>query len=209
LIWWLLLCNGRPLRHTDSHDGGHERGAKTSKALDKLTGQTQEYQQALGKTNAAGKADVAMSGQVATATEKLGVKKKELKEILHKLGAEFPLVAEAAKTFLNPLTAAVSIAAIYIQKLARDIKQMQESLEISEWEGYGRVIAEQKKSFEQAALGAESFKRQLKSVKDAATTASEASEKLMTIHKAMLNTRGATGRSPQGLGHRTGEGGHG
>lgn len=135
------------------------------------------------------KEEVEAATKTAEGTEKVLGKKKDLKEILHKLGEQFPVAAAAAKSFLNPLTAAVVLASIYIQKLSKDIENLHANIETSEWEGYGKVVEAQKKSFEDAALGAASFARQLHSVQVAAQSASDQAEKLMQIHKAQLSAQ--------------------
>ena len=85
-----------------------------------------------------GEADVKAAEESAKGTEKEIVSKHELRHIVNHIAREFPLLGEAAKLAMNPIVALTLLAVETFQKLGEEIKETQELLEASDWEGYAR-----------------------------------------------------------------------
>jgi hypothetical protein len=119
----------------------------------------------------------------------LSLKKGELSKVVGQLGRQFPLAGQAARLMLNPMLAGATLAIGLFAKLREGIKQFEASLELTAWENYGKVTEAKREQFAAAAQGAAEFARQMERIKAATETASEASEKLLTVHKAQQSAQ--------------------
>jgi hypothetical protein len=113
--------------------------------------------------------------------------KQDLKGALGQLGREFPVLGAAGRLLFSPLTAAAALAFVAIRHIKEGVANLNASLTTSEWESYGSAVAAREADFAAAASGANKLTRELEAIRTATDSASEASEKLMTVFRARQN----------------------
>jgi hypothetical protein len=127
--------------------------------------------------------------EAALKTDKLTSNKKDLKEVIKNLTRDYPPLRAAALLFLNPVTAAATLAAAAFAAIKSQIDQLNESLTTSQWEGYGEAVKARKADFEAAAMGAAAFARQMQTIRDATESAATASEKVTSVFRAQMSAQ--------------------
>lgn len=157
----------------------------TADASKAVTG-AQTAQEALAKVGTAGGKAGENTGKGADVASG---KWKEAKKAFAELGKEFPVIGALGRVLFNPLALGAAAATYVIQRLKGDILALNESLTTSDWEGYGAVVAAQKKAMDEATLGASSFAREMERIRDATETASAAGEKLLSVFRAQMNAQ--------------------
>lgn len=144
---------------------------------------TQEALKQVANTSAAAGEESSKAADKATG------KHQEFKKALSELGKEFPVLGALGRVMFNPIALGAAAITYAIRKLKADIAALNESLSTPEWEGYGAVVSAQKKALEEAASGASAFAREMERIRDATETASQASEKLVTVFKAQMSAQ--------------------
>lgn len=119
-------------------------------------------------------------------TEKAVNSKRQLAEVIKGLGREFPVLGAVGRIALNPIVAAVTLAAMGFRKLKGDIEHLNAALSTPEFEGYAAVVAAQRKAAQDAAIAVEAHAAAVERLARAESTASEAAERTMTVFKAQM-----------------------
>jgi hypothetical protein len=135
-------------------------------------------------TTEAADADLAAMGGSAQATEKATKAKQNLKGVIMQLTQEFPLLRQAGLLAINPVVAAASIGAMTFGFLRSKIAEIEQSIETSNWEGYGSRAAA---GMDLAKRATESFKGAVDELTKAQTEAEAAGERLRDVFNAQLS----------------------
>lgn len=109
--------------------------------------------------------------EAAKKTEFLGQSHGELKKELRELGREFPLASQAARAFLNPLTAAITLGIGLFAKFKQQLDQWNEAMdrasEAAANPDFAAGIAKQKEVLQQGAVAQAQFEEGLRKIASA------------------------------------------
>lgn len=106
--------------------------------------------------------------------------------LLHGITEESPLAGLALRAMMDPMSAGIMAGVYAVQRLKEDIKQLEASLAVGEWESYAKITETIAAGLEKAALEAAAFHRELLATAKATESPSEAMTRMMSVVNAEI-----------------------